>query len=41
MCLAIPGQLLNVSDDDSSSDNALFRRGRVAFGAVIKEVSMA
>ena len=41
MCLAIPGQLLSISGDEASSDNALFRRGRVAFGAVIKEVSLA
>ncbi|HET8711800.1 MAG TPA: HypC/HybG/HupF family hydrogenase formation chaperone [Spongiibacteraceae bacterium] len=36
MCLAIPGQLLGISGDD-----ALFRRGRVAFGALVKEVSLA
>ena len=36
MCLAIPGQLLDIS-----SDEPLFRRGRVAFGALVKEVSLA
>ncbi len=36
MCLAIPGQLLDIS-----ADAPLFRRGRVAFGALIKEVSLA
>jgi len=36
MCLAIPGQLLDISDDAP-----LFRRGRVAFGTLSKEVSLA
>ena len=36
MCLAVPGELLAVEGDDP-----LFRRGRVAFGAVVKEVSLA
>lgn len=41
MCLAIPGQLLSLSDGDDASAGTLFRRGRVAFGAVVKEVSLA
>jgi hydrogenase expression/formation protein HypC len=36
MCLAIPGQLLDISGDEP-----LFRRGRVAFGALVKDVSLA
>lgn len=36
MCLAIPGQLLAIDGDEP-----LFRRGRVAFGALTKEVSLA
>lgn len=39
MCLAIPGQLLSISEDASAG--GLFRRGRVAFGALVKEVSLA
>ncbi len=41
MCLAIPGQLLSISGDGSTPADALFRRGRVAFGALVKEVSLA
>lgn len=36
MCLAIPGQILSVS-----GENALTRLGRVDFGGVTKEVSLA
>jgi len=36
MCLAVPGKVLTVSGDDPLS-----RTGRVSFGGVIKEVSLA
>lgn len=36
MCLAVPGKLLSVSGEDP-----LERTGRVSFGGVIKEVSLA
>jgi hydrogenase expression/formation protein HypC len=36
MCLAIPGQILSVSGDDP-----LARLGRVSFGGIVKEVSLA
>jgi hydrogenase expression/formation protein HypC len=36
MCLAIPGKLLEVQGED-----LLERSGRVSFGGVIKEVSLA
>jgi hydrogenase expression/formation protein HypC len=36
MCLAIPGQLLSVAGEDP-----LMRSGRVSFGGVVKEVSLA
>ena len=36
MCLAVPGKLISV--DESS---ALMRSGRVNFGGIIKEVSLA
>lgn len=36
MCLAVPGELVEISGDDD-----LTRTGRVSFGGVIKEVSLA
>ena len=35
MCLAIPGQILDVQDG-----GGLFARGRVDFGGVVREVSL-
>ena len=37
MCLAIPGEVLEVKDDG----DPLTRTGRVSFGGIIKEVSLA
>lgn len=36
MCLAVPGQILTISQDDP-----LLRTGRVSFAGVIKEISLA
>jgi len=36
MCLAVPGKILEIQGDDP-----LFRIGRVSFGGVIKQVSLA
>jgi hydrogenase expression/formation protein HypC len=36
MCLAIPGKILSVAGDDP-----LLRTGRVSFGGIVKEVSLA
>jgi len=36
MCLAIPGQVLSVAGEDP-----MLRTGRVSFGGVVKEVSLA
>ena len=36
MCLAVPGKLLEITDDDP-----LKRSGRVSFGGIVKEVSLA
>lgn len=36
MCLAVPGELLDVAGDDD-----LTRRGRVDFGGIVKEVNLA
>lgn len=35
MCLAVPGQILSIQGD------SLSRTGRVSFGGVVKEVSLA
>lgn len=36
MCLAVPGQILSIAGDDP-----LLRTGRVSFGGIVKEVSLA
>ena len=36
MCLAVPGKILEIQGDDP-----LFRSGRVSFGGIIKQVSLA
>ena len=36
MCLAVPGKVISISDEEP-----LLRMGRVSFGGVIKEVSLA
>lgn len=36
MCLAIPGNILSITDD-----NPLTRSGKVNFGGVVKEVNLA
>ncbi|MBM3956742.1 MAG: HypC/HybG/HupF family hydrogenase formation chaperone [Gemmatimonadetes bacterium] len=36
MCLAVPGKILSVSGDEP-----LRRMGRVSFGGIVKEVSLA
>lgn len=37
MCLAIPGQLLEVME----TDDPLFRTGRVSFAGIVKEIQLA
>jgi hydrogenase expression/formation protein HypC len=36
MCLAVPGQLLDMSGDDP-----IMRTGRVDFGGIVKEINLA
>lgn len=36
MCLAIPGKILSIEDNES-----LMRTGKVGFGGVIKDISLA
>lgn len=38
MCLAVPGQLVSL---DSSQVDPLYRTGRVRFGGITREVSLA
>ena len=36
MCLAIPGKIMTIEDEGS-----LFRRGKVSFGGILREVNLA
>lgn len=36
MCLAVPGRILSIEDDDP-----VFRTGRVRFGDIVKKVNLA
>ena len=36
MCLAVPGKIVSIADDEP-----LLRMGRVSFGGIIKQVSLA
>ena len=36
MCLAVPGKILSIAGED-----ALLRSGRVDFGGIVKEISLA
>jgi hydrogenase expression/formation protein HypC len=42
MCLAVPGQILSIAEPPHDRENdALFRTGKVSFGGIVKEVSLA
>ncbi len=42
MCLAIPGQILSLSQPQPDKpDGCLYRTGEVCFGGITKEVSLA
>ncbi len=42
MCLAVPGQIISLAELPPDQANAnLFRTGKVSFGGIIKEVSLA
>ena len=38
MCLAVPGKIIEITD---TGPNSLWKMGRVSFGGIIKEVSLA
>lgn len=46
MCLAVPGQLLSIDEplqhkQEVPEQTSLRRRGKVSFGGIVKEVSLA
>ncbi len=42
MCLAVPGQIVSIAEPRSPSDfDDLYRTGKVRFGGVVKEISLA
>ncbi len=42
MCLAVPGKIVSICDrPEVTGDATLWRTGKVSFGGVIKEVSLA
>jgi hydrogenase expression/formation protein HypC len=40
MCLAVPGQIVSISDSGDPSQT-LFRSGKVNFGGVLRQVNLA
>lgn len=42
MCLAVPGKVISITDYvESNGNSSLWRTGKVSFGGIIKEVSLA
>lgn len=41
MCLAVPGQVLEITRNNSICDDPLMRIGKVAFAGIVKEASLA
>jgi hydrogenase expression/formation protein HypC len=44
MCLAVPGKIIGIHEENaggSAAPSSLLRMGRVDFGGVVKEVSLA
>ncbi len=42
MCLAVPGQIISINEPPSHQpDSALYRTGKVKFGGIAKEISLA
>ena len=41
MCLAVPGQIISIRDAQPDQPDSLYRTGRVCFGGIAKEVSLA
>ncbi|HSF76666.1 MAG TPA: HypC/HybG/HupF family hydrogenase formation chaperone [Microcoleus sp.] len=42
MCLAVPGKVISIEENsDRDGKSSLWRTGKVSFGGIIKEVSLA
>jgi hydrogenase expression/formation protein HypC len=42
MCLAVPGQVTDIEENlERNGNSSLWRTGKVSFGGIIKEVSLA
>ncbi len=42
MCLAVPGQILSITDPHPTQpDGSLYRTGKVRFGGIAKDISLA
>ncbi len=42
MCLAVPGQIISITEPPPGDQNAhLLRTGKVSFGGIVREVSLA
>jgi hydrogenase expression/formation protein HypC len=41
MCLAVPGKITDILNADFEEQDPLFRRGRVDFGGITKDVNLA
>ncbi|MEG4171663.1 MULTISPECIES: HypC/HybG/HupF family hydrogenase formation chaperone [unclassified Microcoleus] len=42
MCLAVPGKVIGIEENSERNGNSsLWRTGKVSFGGIIKEVSLA
>jgi hydrogenase expression/formation protein HypC len=42
MCLAVPGQIVSITEPSPDQENGyLFRSGKVSFGGILKEVNLA
>jgi hydrogenase expression/formation protein HypC len=40
MCLAVPGKIVSI-EDDTGENQGFLKKGKVSFGGVLKEVSLA
>ncbi len=41
MCLAVPGQIISITEPPPGPGNDYLRMGKVSFGGVVREVSLA
>jgi len=41
MCLAVPGQIISITEPPPGQGNDYLRTGKVSFGGIVREVSLA